>query len=105
VSCHRENVIWPAEDGTWNIGFYDFYSVNTDSDDWDYEWDVEYDYSCFNWCSWGHATEQAAFDSWDGSNPGGGRSHPKRDARCIELDKMLAEYKAKSKTATRYARW
>lgn len=70
MSCNRENVIWKSKNGTWNRAFYDFYDVGDPSDpDWDYEWDVEYT-DDFNWASVGHATEEAAHRSWDGSNPG-----------------------------------
>jgi len=93
MSCNRENVVWPAEDGTWCIGFYAFYDVNTDDDNWDHEWDVEYDYSEFMWASWGHQTEQAARDSWDGANPGGETLYEKRDEHCEHLDKLLAKYR------------
>lgn len=75
MSVHRENVTWKSRDGTWNRGFYDYYSVNRDSEDWDYEWDVEYNYDTFNWVSTGHATEEAANDAWRGANPGSGEVH------------------------------
>ena len=70
MSVNRENVIWQSPDGTWNRGFYAYYNVNEDDPDWDYEWDVEY---CddFDWISLGHATKEAAYESWDGANPGG----------------------------------
>jgi hypothetical protein len=70
MSKNRENVIWQSEDGTWNRGFYDFYYINEDDDDFDDEWDVEYT-DDFGWVSLGHATEEAAYESWDGCNPGG----------------------------------
>lgn len=71
MSCNRENVIWQSKDGTWNRGFYECFDVGDPCDeDWDYEWDVEYG-DGFEWLSLGHATEQAAHESWDGSNPGG----------------------------------
>ena len=70
MSCNRENVVWQRRDGTWCIGFYDYYPTgDTSSEDWDYEWDVEYT-DDFMWAREGLASEQAAIDSWDGANPG-----------------------------------
>lgn len=72
MSVNRENVTWQAKDGTWSIGFFDFYATGDPmSEDWDFEWDVEYDFSKFNWTSHGHPTEEAAYEAWDGANPGG----------------------------------
>lgn len=72
VSFSRENVTWQSKDGRWNLGFFETTWVGSESDGYDPEWDVEYDFSKFEWVSTGHATEQAAHDSWDGANPGGG---------------------------------
>jgi hypothetical protein len=90
MSCNRENVTWQAEDGTWSIGFFDFHAVGQDSPDWDFEWDVEYDFSRFNWTSHGHATPDGAYEAWDGANPGG-TMIVRRDedpAACAEYDQM-----------------
>lgn len=84
MSLNRANVVWPNVDGTWNIGFYDFYQTGED-----YEWDVEYDYGRFNWASTGHTTEDAAHAAWDGANPGSSTVHNKP---CPELDAILATY-------------
>lgn len=67
MSVHRENITWQSPDGTWNRGFYDFHVWGEDN-----EWDVEYDFDRFWWVSTGHATEDAAYASWHGANPGGG---------------------------------
>lgn len=68
MSFHRENVVWQSADGTWNRGLYtaheQFWVDNVDP-----EWDVDYDYSSFEWASTGHPTKQSAIDSWDGANP------------------------------------
>jgi hypothetical protein len=71
MSMNRENVAWQSSNGKWNLGFYDYYHVNQGDEDFDPEWDVEYT-DDFNWVSTGHATEEAAHNSWDGCNPGGG---------------------------------
>lgn len=72
MSKNRENVIWQSADGRWNRGFFETYPTKSyDDDDYDDEWDVDYDYDNFSWVSVGHLTEQAAYASWDGANPGG----------------------------------
>lgn len=70
MSCNREGVVWQHKDGAWRYGQFECYPVNEDDPDWDYEWDVEYDYSTFAFVSKG-PTARAAFDKWDGANPGG----------------------------------
>lgn len=71
MSLNRENIIWQSKDGTWNRGFYAFEPTgDTSSPDWDEEWDVDYTDE-FNWVSTGHATKEAAWNSWHGANPGG----------------------------------
>lgn len=101
MSFNRENVIWPAADGTWSIGFYDFTEVPPDSDDddedFDEEWDVEYDQSKFWWVSTGHASPDAAMDDYcrSNGNPGGGTEIHDRAANlaeCERLDAMAARW-------------
>jgi hypothetical protein len=88
MSVHRENITWVSRDGTWNRGFYDYYNVNTESDDFDFEWDVEYDYSRFNWVSTGHATQEEADAAWDGSNPGCGEVISEPSVATDKLDAL-----------------
>lgn len=77
MSFNRENITWQSEDGTWNRGFYScFDNYSSDDEDYDPEWDVDYDYDSFEWVSTGHATEQGAWNSWNGANPGGGDMRP-----------------------------
>lgn len=72
MSKNRENVTWESADGTWSIGFFSYTFLGSYSDpNFDDEWNVEYDFSRFNWVSTGHRTEQEATDAWDGANPGG----------------------------------
>jgi hypothetical protein len=70
MSFHRENVIWPCPDETWNLAFYACEEQSW-KDDPDPEWDVEYDFGTFEWVSRGHQNMEAARASWRGSNPGG----------------------------------
>jgi hypothetical protein len=70
VSFNRENVIWQSPNGTWNRAFYAVSWVDP-SPDADPEWDVDYDYGQFDWLSTGHPTEEDAYRSWKGGNPGG----------------------------------
>ena len=73
MSCNRENVTWQSADGTWSIGFWEFYDVpNEDGEEWDYEWDVEYGDN-FWFVSQGHRTSEAAYQAYTrcNANPGG----------------------------------
>lgn len=76
MSKNRENTTWQSRDGSWNIGFYDYYETGGHGDeDYDDEWDVEYT-NDFHWVSTGHATEYDAQAAWRGANPGGGSIIP-----------------------------
>lgn len=106
MSVNRENVIWKSKDGTWNRGFFDYWNVNEDDPDWDFEWDVEYEMSRFNWVSTGHATEEAARHSWDGANPGSSQTFDRRRGQaktCDEFDRMAAALK--KQIAKQRAEW
>lgn len=96
MSVNRENVTWQSSNGKWNLAFYDFYNVRGDDDeDFDPEWDVEYT-DDFNWVSTGHATREAADNSWMGANPGGG-THieftPENAKYCAALDAKAAAFR------------
>lgn len=101
MSCNRENVTWKTRDGTWSIGFYDFCETNTDDPDRDYEWDVEYDFTRFNFASTGHSTQEHAERAWHGSNPGGTTIVDTPSERTDQLDKMAAECLAAHEAANR----
>ena len=64
-------MIWQSGDGTWGRGFYTVVWTGDDP-----ECDVEYDYGSFEWASMGHPDEDAAHDSWKGSNTGGFTMYP-----------------------------
>jgi len=92
MSFNRENVIWQSPDGTWSRGFYEVVWTDPEGDP---EWDVEYG-SDFEWVSTGHPTEEAAHDSWDGSNPGGSWTQtysPESASECARLDEKAAKCK------------
>lgn len=110
MSFNRENVTWQSKDGTWNLGFFKVIEPWSYDDNYDPEWDVEYDFSVFEWVSTGHHTMDAATQSWPGANPGGsslyhyypvpaddewgpGPGHPDS---CERYDKMAATYKEKN---------
>lgn len=93
MSCNRENVIWQSKDGTWSRAFYEFWTVNEDSDDFDSEWDVEYGDN-FNWVSVGHPSEDAAERSWKGANPGGWTVVGYSPATASQCDALDAKAKA-----------
>jgi hypothetical protein len=97
MSCNRENVTWQSEDGTWSRGFFDFYDVGSDDENWDYEWGVEYSHDEFCWVTTGHPTREDAEDVWQGANPGGRSGVPysaENAEQCARYDKMAAALKA-----------
>lgn len=94
MSCNRENVTWKSRDGKWSIGFFECYPVNQDSDDWDYEWDVEYNDDAFDWASTGHDSEEAAYQAWNGANPGGTTVYDEPCEQTDRYDEMVAAWKA-----------
>jgi len=100
MSFHRENIIWQSADGTWSRGFYECHESygghgdDDDEDSFDPEWDVEYDYGALEQVSCGHPSEDAAFQSWRGANPGGSTVLPYDSdaaAEAAQLDDMAAE--------------
>lgn len=94
MSLNRENVTWPSPDGLWNIGFFEFYQTGED-----HEWDVEYDYDHFSWCSVGHATREQANDAWHGPNPGGGEVYTTANEQTARYDRLAAEWQQSKLTA------
>jgi hypothetical protein len=86
MSLNRENVIWKSKNGTWNIGFFDYFRTGDD-----HEWDVEYDFNSFNWCSTGHNTEREAHSAWKGANPGGTTIYREPSAETDQYDEMAAK--------------
>ena len=89
MSWNRDNVIWQSADGSWNRGFYKVVWTGDDP-----EWDVEYDYDQFEWVSTGHASEEDADDSWNGSNPGMSTivEYDGNEDDCDKYDKMALDY-------------
>lgn len=100
MSCNRENVTWQSKDGTWNIGFYAYYAVNEDSEDWDYEWDVEYE-DYFDWVALGKKTPEEAYAAYTfgNANPGGTTiySYEGNAKLCDQFDAMALQVNAKGK--------
>ena len=96
MSVNRKHVVWQSKNGLWNIGFWDYYNINEDDEDFDYEWDVEYYDDEFNWVSRGHATSDKAEDSWDGANPGGADDiveySDQTAAECEKLDALAEKF-------------
>lgn len=99
MSVNRENVTWPAADGTWNIGFWDYYEVEReDGSERDDEWDVEYRHDRFWWAASGAATPEAAYERFTASNanPGGTtivRTREGNEAYVERLDALLVNYR------------
>jgi len=89
MSVNREHVVWKTRDGTWGIGFFDFYQTGDD-----YEWDIEYDRDTFNWCSIGHASQEDAHAAWEGANPGGGEVIDTPNDETDSYDVMASKYLA-----------
>lgn len=97
MSCNRENITWQSAGGTWSRGFYDYWTTGDTSDpNYDYEWDVEYDYTRFNWVSTGHPTAEAANAAWDGSNPGSSTTlaySKQTTAECAALNHLALRFR------------
>jgi len=73
MSVNRDNITWQSKDGSWSIGFYTFYNTgDTNDEDYDFEWDVDYDQSSFWWCRTGFKTPEAAMAAYcyNNANPG-----------------------------------
>jgi hypothetical protein len=96
MSCNRENVIWKRRDGTWGRGFFDFYQTGED-----HEWDVEYDYSAFNWASVGHPTQEAANAAWTGANPSGSTTYEEPSEETDRFDSLAEKFLAGQKALLR----
>lgn len=103
MSKNRENVAWPATDGKWSIGFFDFYETGDPGDeDFDDEWDVEYMFDKFWWTSTGHVSADAAMEAYcrQNCNPGGGEVIPDRAAHlaeCERYDAMIVELRERNR--------
>lgn len=102
MSLNRENVIWQSKDQTWNRGFYTCNPMGSFDEDFDHEWDVEYDYSSFEWVSTGHPTLASAEKSWDGPNPDGNDEVPYKgnaaeSKKCDLMAKWFKDPAAKEK--------
>lgn len=106
MSFNRENIAWQSKDGKWSLGFYECWPINDDDDDHDPEWDVEYG-DQFEWVSTGHATEEAAQNSWNGANPGGGSVMEWSDSSakaCEQLDIKAQSFLANQMDQTKLNR-
>jgi hypothetical protein len=95
MSVNRENIVWQSKNGTWSRAFYEFWKVNTGSEDFDYEWDVEYGEE-FNWVSTSHPSYESALDAWNGANAGCHEMleySEKNATQCEQLDAKAAKFK------------
>lgn len=88
MSKNRDNIVWQSKDKTWNLGFYSWEPVNEDSEDYDSEWDVEYDFSKFAHAFIGHPTPESARAAWPGPNPGSTTTVAYSKGKSEELDRM-----------------
>lgn len=87
MSFSRENVIWKSADGCWYIGFFECFVTGDDP-----EWDVDYNFSNFQWASGPHKTEQEAEDAWHGANPGMHMIISNPGQETAEYDQMFKNY-------------
>lgn len=104
MSFNRENITWQSPDKTWNLGFYRVAWTDFEGDP---EWDVEYDYSTFEWVTTGHSSEESARKAWHGANPGGTFVVPFDPAeadRTEALDQMAAASKKRMREEDMAAR-
>lgn len=95
MSFNRENVTWESKDGTWNLGFFATTWEGSESDGFDPEWDVEYDFESFSTVITGRRSPDDALNAWNGANPGGStvceREGNEKD--CDRYDEMARECK------------
>ena len=108
MSVNREHVVWQSSNGLWNIGFWDFFEVNQDDDNFDYEWDVQYTDE-FNFVVRNLATQEMAENAWRGrmANPGGAEivEYSEANAKlCETYDKRADAYFAE-RNANRLKGW
>jgi len=92
MSFNRENIVWQSANGSWNIGFFRVECYPSYGEDFDPEWDVEYDFSEFEWVSVGHNSEDEAYRAWKGANPGGGMIMDYTEGESEIYDKMAETY-------------
>ena len=92
MSVNRENIAWQREDGTWCIGFWSFYNVGQDEEDWDFEWGVEYEHDSFWYFSEGHSSAEAALEAFcrRNANPGQSNTMPWHKDAADEIAKYEA---------------
>lgn len=91
MSFHRENVIWESKGGKYYRGFFATLWVGSEADGYDPEWDVDYDYDNFNNIAGPFYSQQEAYDSWQGANPGSYEVAPyiKENAELINQYDMM----------------
>lgn len=90
MSFNRENVCWQSRNGKWTLAFYECFE-NPDCED--PEWDVSYG-DGFEWVSAGHASFEAAENSWHGANPGGGEVIEWSETNAMECERLDAKAEA-----------
>ena len=72
MSRHHENILWQNEAGRWSLGLFKRVSGSGSfNPDYDSEWDDDFDTTEFCFASSGHPTQEKAYASWTGPNPGG----------------------------------
>lgn len=101
MSFNRENVIWQSPDGTWNRGFYDFYSTGeSDDPDYDSEWGVDYT-DQFVRVRTGFRSQAAAeaYQPW--GNPGGHTEVPATPENAAVIERLDDEAAKTYDAATR----
>lgn len=100
MSVNRENVTWQNEQGLWRHAFYPVTLINETDEDFDYEWDVEYDYRALTRVSKTWPTSELAYvNSTQGTaNPGGTviiPFTPENLKRIEELESYREAYEAR----------
>ena len=99
MSYNRENVVWQSKDGTWSMAFFRVSWEGSESEGYDPEWDVEYDYSKFGLRVYAtnEKSPDAAYERVTArtANPGGGWviSRLVNASQCDKYDAMLAQAK------------
>jgi hypothetical protein len=108
MSVNRENAIWASPEGGYKMGLYDFYYVNQDSEDFDPEWNVEYNFDVFTQVLTGTSVEDC-IAKYCRSNANAGayniyENTPENANSIARFEKMYKELKESADHPTKWTR-
>ena len=100
MSVNRENAIWKSPTGEWKMGLYSFEYINQDSEDFDYEWDIETDFSRFSRVITGGKSSDDCIEKYCRTEPNAGgyniyNDGPESASEVARFEKMHEDLKAR----------